>query len=76
MQGQAVGVANLMTSQARYDDRTVDVAQRDYELMRMAQMALYRYYRPADGVLDPNCPLACMIASNVPSEVNKEMNQH
>ena len=34
-QGQAVGVADLMTGLARYDDRTVNVAQRDYELTRI-----------------------------------------
>ena len=39
----------------------------------MAQMSLYRYCRPADGVLDPNDCLTRTIAPNVLSEVNKEM---
>ena len=36
-------------------------------------MSLYRYCRPADGVLDSNGPLARTIAPNVLLEVNKNM---
>ena len=39
----------------------------------MAQMSLYCYCQPADGVLDPNGPLAHTIAPNVLLEVNKEV---
>ena len=36
-------------------------------------MALYRYFRPADGVLDSKGPLSGTIAPSVLAEVNKEV---
>ena len=34
-------------------------------------MSLYHYFRPADSILSPKCPLAHRIAPSVISEVNK-----
>ena len=39
----------------------------------MAQAALYRYCRPADGVLDSKGPLSPMIAPSILAEVNNEV---
>ena len=39
----------------------------------MAQVFLYRYCRPGDGVLDSKAPLFRTIALSVLTEVNKEI---
>ncbi|MCG8624738.1 MAG: hypothetical protein MJE68_22420 [Proteobacteria bacterium] len=38
----------------------------------MAQTSLYRYCRPADGILDSKGPLSRAIAPSVLAEVNRE----
>ena len=39
----------------------------------MAQVSLYRYCRPADGVLDSKGPLSRTIAPSILTGVNKEV---
>ncbi len=42
-------------------------------LLKLATMALFRYLRPIDNVLDPQGPLSHSVPSIVISEVNREV---
>ena len=46
---------------------------RCYMLLKLATMALLRYLRPIDNVLDPQGPLVHSVPSVVVSEVNREV---
>ena len=65
-----MGVADRKVSQPRVIcDRLV----LNDEVTRMAQASLYRYCRPADGIIDSKGPVALTIAPNILTEVNKEV---
>ena len=58
-----------------HQDHTTWLVLLNDEVKRMAQVALYRYYRLADGVLDSKSPLSSTIAPSVLAEVNRRRSE-
>ena len=69
-----MGVADRMASRPRsICDCTTWLVLLNDKVTRIAQVSLYCYCRPADGILDSKGPLSHMIAPSILAEINKEV---